>query len=78
MSANGKRRPPRPALEVVAPGASPPEAAAIAAALEQFLHDTAPRVGAAESRVSNWERAALAEGVCLEAPDAWGDPLSWG
>jgi hypothetical protein len=78
MTANGKRRPPRPALEVVAPGASPREAAAIAAALEQFLHDTAPRIEAAPQRSSGWERAALAEGVCLESPNSWGDPISWG
>ena len=42
MTANGKRRPPRPSLQLVAPGADPEQAAAIAAALEQFLHDTAP------------------------------------
>jgi hypothetical protein len=78
MPSNGKRRPPRPALELVAPGASPQEAAAIAAALEQFLHDTAPRVSAASERLSGWERAALADGMGLESPDPWGDPLSWG
>jgi hypothetical protein len=78
MPANGKRRPPRPSLQVVAPGASPKEAAAIAAALEQFLHDTAPRVAASSPRLSGWERAALAEGIGLQSPDPWGDPLSWG
>jgi hypothetical protein len=78
MAANGKRRPPRPSLEVVAPGASPEEAAAIAAALEQFLHDTAPRVAPGGPRIGAWERAALAEAVGLETPDPWGDPLSWG
>ena len=78
MSSNGKRRPPRPALEVVAPGAGPEETAAIAAALEQFLHDTAPSVTARATVANPWERAALAEGVCLEAPTSWGDPLPWG
>jgi hypothetical protein len=78
MSSNGKRRPPRPALEVVAPGAGPEEAAAIAAALEQFLHDTAPSPPAEPSPGSPWARAALTEGVCLEAPDPWGDGLTWG
>jgi hypothetical protein len=73
MSANGKRRPPRPTIELVAPGASPREAAAIAAALEQFLHDTAPRLSGGAD-VSPWERAALAEGVGLQGPGSWGDP----
>jgi hypothetical protein len=42
--------------------ASEAEAAAIAAALEQFLADTAPAPQARES-VSRWQRAALQEGV---------------
>jgi hypothetical protein len=65
-------------MQVVAPGASPQEAAAIAAALEQFLHDTAPRVTASGPSLSGWERAAIAEGMGLQSPDPWGDPLSWG
>jgi hypothetical protein len=76
MTSNGKRRPPRPSLELVAPGAGPEEAAAIAAALEQFLHDTAPRLAA--PRRSPWARASLAEGVGLEAATPWGDGLAWG
>ena len=59
--ANGKRRPPRPRIEIQASAASPEEAAAIAAALEQFLAETAPAPGPAE--VSRWQRAALREGV---------------
>jgi hypothetical protein len=78
MTANGKRRPRRPAIEVIAPVASPEQAAAIAAALERFLHDTAPALAPARPPGSRWERAALAEGVCLERPNAWGDPLPWG
>jgi hypothetical protein len=78
MTANGKRRPPRPSLQLVAPGADPEQAAAIAAALEQFLHDTAPSVTARTTAANPWERAALAEGVSLEAPTSWGDPLAWG
>jgi hypothetical protein len=78
MTANGKRRPPRPSLELVAPGAGPEEAAAIAAALEQFLHDTAPVVATAPARTRPWERAAIAEGVGLEPPSPWGDPVGWG
>jgi hypothetical protein len=78
MSSNGKRRPPRPALEVVAPGAGPEETAAIAAALEQFLHDTAPSVSVERSRPSAWARAALAEGVGADSPTLWGDGTPWG
>jgi hypothetical protein len=69
---NGKRRPPRPAIEVVAPSASAEEAAAIAAALERFLHDTAPPPPAKSEPVSGWARAALLEGVGLDAPTPWG------
>jgi hypothetical protein len=78
MPANGKRRPPRPSLELVAPGAGPEEAAAITAALEQFLRDTAPVPVVESDRQSSWARAALAEGVGLEAPTPWGDGLAWG
>jgi hypothetical protein len=78
MPSNGKRRPPRPAIELIAPGAGPQEAAAIAAALEQFLHDTAPPPLTEGTRLSPWGRAALAEGVGLESPTPWGDGLAWG
>ena len=78
MTTNGKRRPRRPTIEVVAPTASPEQAAAIAAALERFLHDTAPSMAPAAARQSRWERAALAQGVCTEGPNAWGDPHPWG
>jgi hypothetical protein len=78
MTSNGKRRPPRPSIELVAPGTGPEEAAAIAAALEQFLHDTAPPPLAESDRMSPWARASLAEGVGLEAPTPWGDGLAWG
>ncbi len=78
MPANGKRRPPRPRIEISAPDASASEAAAIAAALEQFLTDTAP---AAEpsSRPSAWQAAALREGVAARqiAGGGWGLPAQW-
>jgi hypothetical protein len=77
MSLNGKRRPRRPSLEVVAPGAGREQTAAIAAALEQFLRDTAP-ASAPDAPVRSWERAALAEGVGLAAPTPWGDDMCWG
>ena len=63
---------------MIAPAASPAQAAAIAAALERFLHDTAPVIASAGPSASRWGRAALAEGVGLEGPDAWGDPHTWG
>jgi hypothetical protein len=78
MTTNGKRRPRRPAIQVIAPAASPEQAAAIAAALERFLHDTAPSIVPARDTRSRWERAALAQGVCTEGPNAWGDPDPWG
>jgi hypothetical protein len=77
MNANGKRRPPRPSIEMVAPSASPQEAAAIAAALERFLHDTAPAIAPAGQTMSGWERAALAEGVGLGTTAPWGDAPGW-
>jgi hypothetical protein len=78
MTRNGRRRPPRPAIQLIAPSASPEQAAAIAAALERFLHDTAPVISAAPPEANRWERAALAEGVSLEGPNSWGDPQPWG
>jgi hypothetical protein len=77
MTTNGKRRPPRPSIELVAPSATPEEAAAIAAALERFLHDTAPPLSAPRPSMSPWERAALAEGVGSSAPAPWGDAPGW-
>jgi hypothetical protein len=62
MPGNGKRRPPRPSIQIAAPSASPDEAAAIAAALERFLADTAPAPEPV-SEVGGWLRAALVEGV---------------
>jgi hypothetical protein len=61
MASNGKRKPPRPRIEVRAAAASPEEAAAIAAALERFLWETAPPPRPAA--VSRWQQAALREGV---------------
>ena len=78
MTTNGKRHPPRPAIQVIAPAAGPEQAAAIAAALERFLHDTAPVIAASVAPTPGWERAALAEGIGLEAPTPWGDPEPWG
>ena len=66
MGRNGSRHPARPQIELRQSPASPEEAAAIAAAIEQFLRDTAPRPGPSEERMSPWLRAALYEGVGLD------------
>jgi hypothetical protein len=70
----------RPQLEIVAPAASPEEAAAVVAALEQFLRDHAPVVVAQAPKQSPWLRAALLEGTGREpdGPSPWGDPMPWG
>lgn len=70
----------RPALQIVAPSASPQEAAAIAAALAQFMRDTAPVRARARAGPGPWQRAALREGVGreLDQPSPWGDPHPWG
>lgn len=70
----------RPQLEIVAPGASPEEAAAVVAALEQFMRQTAPARAAAPPKPSPWQRTALLEGVAHDADalTAWGDGMPWG
>lgn len=80
VSSNGKRRPPRPEISVISPTASEEEAAAIAAALEQFLADTAPAPSVEGPRISPWQRAALYEGVLAKRGfvDPWGDEWPWG
>ncbi|HSJ18557.1 MAG TPA: hypothetical protein VK920_10730 [Solirubrobacterales bacterium] len=71
MGRNGKRRPPRPRIGAVTPAPSHEEAAAIAAAIERFLAETAP-APAPEVPASRWSRAALEEGVRPHAGGAWG------
>jgi hypothetical protein len=63
----------RPKLTIVAPDASPEEAAAVVAALEQFMRATAPAPAPRPARRNPWQQAALHEGVAREpAP-----PLPW-
>jgi hypothetical protein len=71
--ANGERRPPRPDIQIEAPSALPEEAAAIAAALEQFLAEHAPGPEPGE-RPNPWQRAALEEGIAARQvePSGWG------
>jgi hypothetical protein len=70
---NGKHRPPRPRIEIGAATASPEEAAAIAAALEQFLAEHAPAPQTTD-RPDPWLRAALEEGIAARQiePSGWG------
>jgi hypothetical protein len=63
----------RSQLEITTRGASAEEAAAIAAAVEQFLRDNAPEPTVlAPPAPSAWQRAALAEGVARR-PDLRSD-----
>jgi hypothetical protein len=53
----------RPQLRIVAPSASPEEAAAVVAALERFMRDTAPIPAPPAPRLSGWLEAARVEAV---------------
>jgi len=53
----------RPQLSIVAPAASPEEAAAVVAALERFMRETAPIAAPEPPPVSGWVRAARLEAV---------------
>jgi hypothetical protein len=53
----------RPKLTIVAPDASPEEAAAVVAALEQFMRATAPSPVPPAPRRNPWQLEALHEGV---------------
>lgn len=74
MSSNGSRKPPRPRIELLSAAGSDTEAAAVVAAVEQFLADTAPAPGAAGPTLSPWARAALEEGIAARqlGGEAWG------
>jgi hypothetical protein len=62
----------RPRLELHGSTASPEEAAAVIAAIEQFLRDTAPPP-AEETTISPWVRTARLEGVERDpGREAWG------
>jgi hypothetical protein len=64
----------RPELQLVAPSASPEEAAAIVAAIDRFMRATAPATAAAAEDVDPWLRAARREAVWREAADDSSDP----
>jgi hypothetical protein len=80
MTRNGRRQPARPRIEVRQAGVSPEEAAAIAAAIEQFLRDTVPPPAPVGRAMSPWLRAGLFEATKRDpaASSRWGDPEPWG
>jgi hypothetical protein len=67
-----------PQLELIAPSASPEEAAAIVAALERFMRATLPPPAPAAAGPDPWLRAAILEGVARAddgaVPDPWINP----
>ena len=63
----------RPQLRIVAPNASPEEAAAVVAAVERFMRDTTPPPAPAADRPNPWLRMAIHEGI-NRAPEM---PLPW-
>ena len=56
----------RAKLTLLGHSASPEEAAAVVAAVEQFLRDTAPPPAPADDRPAGWLRAARLEAVDRE------------
>jgi hypothetical protein len=64
----------RPQLKLIAPAASPEEAAAIVAALERFMRATAPTRAELEEGPEPWSRAAMLEGVSRHPGPAEPDP----
>ena len=75
VSSNGQRRPPRPRIEILPGAATEEETAAVAAALQRFLAETAPAPEPRET-TSPWLRAALIEGVGARLPAIPPDPGS--
>jgi hypothetical protein len=59
----------RPQLRVVAPAASPTEAAAIVAALQRFVRETAPHPLPPSQAPDPWTRVAMLEGVSRGAQE---------
>jgi hypothetical protein len=61
---------PHPSPEIIVPRASDAEAAAVVAAVQQFVRDTAPVAApaATEPALSAWKQAALLDGISRQ-PD---------
>ena len=58
--------PPMPKVDIIAPSASPEEAAAIVAALEHFMRATAPVPAPVEEKPNPWFMQGLLESVQRE------------
>lgn len=69
----------RPQLRIVAPAASPQEAAAVVAALARFMRETAPAPAQAPAGPAPWARAGLLEGSGHAPSEVapWGAPRRW-
>jgi hypothetical protein len=63
-----------PRIELVAPAASPQEAAAIVAALERFMRATATAAAPGAQPPDRWLEAAILEGISRDEPASWPDP----
>ena len=67
--------------EIVAPAASPEEAAAVVAALERFMRETAPAAGRAAARRAtrgSAPRSSRRPAASRTSLSPWGDPHPWG
>jgi hypothetical protein len=62
----------RPKLELRGSSATPEEAAAVIAAVEQFLRATVPPPAPVEEAPNPWVRTAMIEAVEREPPQLWG------
>jgi len=60
-----------PQLRIVAPHASPEEAAAVVAALERFMRDAVPPPAPAAPARNPWQRAALLEATRRDPELPW-------
>jgi hypothetical protein len=61
----------RPKLRLIAPSATPEEAAAIVAALERFMRETAPVPAPVEEKPNPWFMRGLLDSVEREPPQHW-------
>ena len=64
----------RPELKLIAPSASPQEAAAIVAALERFMRATAAVATPSAEPADRWREAAILEAVSRDEPAPPSDP----
>jgi hypothetical protein len=64
----------RPKPSIIAPNVLPEEAAAVVAAVERFMRETAPVPVPAAAHRDPWQTAALHEGVARQPAE----PVPWG